>query len=52
MQTQEEEGMSAENAIYKACLTRVRLMTTIAAVLGALPIAIGIGAGGDARMSK
>ncbi|MGE5195730.1 MAG: efflux RND transporter permease subunit, partial [Anaerolineae bacterium] len=38
-------------AIYEACLVRLRpiMMTTIAAIMGALPIAIGIGAGADTR---
>lgn len=38
-------GMSAEHAIYEACLVRFRpiMMTTIAAIMGAIPLAIGIG---------
>src|SRR3990167_7801656 len=38
-------------AIYRGCLLRFRpiMMTTMAAMLGALPIALGIGAGGPAR---
>jgi HAE1 family hydrophobic/amphiphilic exporter-1 len=38
-------------AIYKGCLIRFRpiMMTTMAALLGALPIALGYGAGGEAR---
>jgi hydrophobic/amphiphilic exporter-1 (mainly G- bacteria), HAE1 family len=44
-------GMSAEEAIYQGCLVRFRpiMMTTMAAMLGAVPIAIGYGAGGEAR---
>src|SRR2546428_13435240 len=39
------------DAIYKGCLLRFRpiMMTTMAALLGTLPIALGIGAGADAR---
>jgi multidrug efflux pump subunit AcrB len=47
----ERGGMSPEQAIYKGCLIRFRpiMMTTMAALLGAVPIAIGYGAGGEAR---
>ena len=43
--------MSPEEAIYNACLTRFRpiMMTTMAALMGSLPIAIGFGQGGEAR---
>ena len=46
-----QQGKSAYNAIYEACLVRFRpiMMTTMAALLGTLPIALGIGAGADAR---
>lgn len=45
------EGMSAREAIHKGALTRFRpiMMTTIAAFMGILPVALGYGAGGDAR---
>ncbi len=45
------EGKSAEEAIFEACLIRFRpiMMTTMAALLGTLPIAIGIGAGAASR---
>lgn len=45
------KGESAEKSIYDACLVRFRpiMMTTIAAIMGALPIALGIGAGAEAR---
>jgi HAE1 family hydrophobic/amphiphilic exporter-1 len=48
---QEREGKSAEEAIYQGCLIRFRpiMMTTMAALLGAVPIALGYGAGGEAR---
>ena len=47
----ERSGMSPAEAIYQGCLLRFRpiMMTTMAAMLGALPIALGIGAGADAR---
>src|SRR5204862_7550926 len=47
----ERAGATPADAIYKGCLLRFRpiMMTTMAALLGTLPIAIGIGAGADAR---
>jgi len=47
----QRSGMSVEEAIYQGCLVRFRpiMMTTMAAMLGAVPIAIGYGAGGEAR---
>jgi multidrug efflux pump len=44
-------GMSARDAIHRACLLRFRpiLMTTMAAILGALPLAVGLGEGGELR---
>jgi HAE1 family hydrophobic/amphiphilic exporter-1 len=47
----ERRGMSSEEAIYQGCLIRFRpiMMTTMAALLGAVPIALGLGAGGEAR---
>jgi HAE1 family hydrophobic/amphiphilic exporter-1 len=49
----EKQGMSAQEAIYQGCLIRFRpiMMTTMAALLGAVPIAVGYGAGGEARQS-
>jgi HAE1 family hydrophobic/amphiphilic exporter-1 len=49
----ERGGMSPGEAIYQGCLIRFRpiMMTTMAALLGAVPIAIGYGAGGEARQS-
>jgi HAE1 family hydrophobic/amphiphilic exporter-1 len=46
-----EEGKTPMEAIYQGCLVRFRpiMMTTMAAMLGAVPIAIGYGAGGEAR---
>jgi len=45
------EGKSAYDAIYDACLVRFRpiMMTTMAALAGTLPIALGWGAGAEAR---
>jgi HAE1 family hydrophobic/amphiphilic exporter-1 len=47
----ERGGKSSEEAIYQGCLIRFRpiMMTTMAALLGAVPIALGYGAGGEAR---
>ncbi len=49
----ERAGAAPADAIYKGCLLRFRpiMMTTMAALLGTLPIALGIGAGADARRS-
>ncbi len=46
-----EENLSAHDAIYKACLLRFRpiMMTTFAAILGALPLAVGYGTGSELR---
>jgi HAE1 family hydrophobic/amphiphilic exporter-1 len=45
------EGKSALDAIYEACLVRFRpiMMTTMSALVGTLPIALGWGAGAEAR---
>ena len=47
----ERSGMTPNEAIYKGCLIRFRpiMMTTMAALFGAVPIALGYGAGGEAR---
>jgi HAE1 family hydrophobic/amphiphilic exporter-1 len=44
-------GNSARDSIYQACIVRFRpiMMTTLAALMGTLPIALGIGAGASAR---
>lgn len=46
-----ENGLSPENAIYQACLLRFRpiMMTTTAALFGALPLALGHGDGAEMR---
>jgi multidrug efflux pump len=51
VQAEREEDLSPVDAIYKACLLRFRpiLMTTMAALLGALPLAIGYGVGSELR---
>lgn len=51
LHAQRNEGKKPEEAIYDACLIRFRpiMMTTAAALFGALPIALGIGAGGEVR---
>jgi HAE1 family hydrophobic/amphiphilic exporter-1 len=48
---QREQGKPPIEAIFQGCVTRFRpiMMTTMAALLGTLPIAIGFGAGGEAR---
>jgi multidrug efflux pump len=45
------EGRAPQDAIYAACLQRLRpiLMTTMAALLGALPLALGVGTGSELR---
>ena len=52
LEAQRIEKMSPHDAIRKACLVRFRpiLMTTLAAMMGALPIALGLGAGAELRM--
>lgn len=51
LEAQRVEGKTPLDAIYQGCLIRFRpiMMTTMAAILGALPIAIGFGAGGESR---
>jgi len=51
VQTEREEQKTPEEAIYKACLLRFRpiMMTTMAAMLGAMPLAIGTGVGAELR---
>ncbi|SPR95857.1 efflux RND transporter permease subunit [Cupriavidus taiwanensis] len=48
---QREQGMTPARAIRQACLLRFRpiMMTTFAAVMGALPLALGLGAGAELR---
>jgi HAE1 family hydrophobic/amphiphilic exporter-1 len=51
LDAERKEGMSHLEAIYQGCMVRFRpiMMTTMAALLGGLPIALGYGAGGEAR---
>ena len=48
---QREHGKSALEAIHEACLVRFRpiMMTTMSALVGTLPIALGVGAGAESR---
>jgi HAE1 family hydrophobic/amphiphilic exporter-1 len=48
---QRNRGETPERAIYQACLLRFRpiMMTTMAAIMGTLPIALGLGAGAELR---
>ena len=50
-QVEHSEGLSAEESIYKACLLRFRpiLMTTMAALLGGVPLMLGTGTGSEIR---
>ena len=51
IEARRERHLSAADAIYEACLVRFRpiMMTTMAALMGTLPIALGWGAGAEAR---
>jgi HAE1 family hydrophobic/amphiphilic exporter-1 len=51
LDAQRNGGMSPEQAIREACILRFRpiMMTTLAALMGALPIALGLGAGAELR---
>ena len=51
LQVQRQEGKSTADAIFEACMLRFRpiLMTTMAALLGALPLALGTGTGYELR---
>jgi HAE1 family hydrophobic/amphiphilic exporter-1 len=51
LDAQRNQGLSPEQAIREACILRFRpiLMTTMAALMGALPIALGLGAGAELR---
>jgi HAE1 family hydrophobic/amphiphilic exporter-1 len=53
LEAQRNEGMSPAEAIYKGCLVRFRpiMMTSMAALMGTLPIALGLGAGAESRRS-
>ncbi len=51
LEGERRDGKSPAEAIYEGCLIRFRpiMMTTMAALLGGLPIALGYGAGGESR---
>jgi len=51
LEAQRTEGKCAAEAIYQGCLVRFRpiMMTTMAALMGTLPIALGVGAGSESR---
>src|SRR5204863_940697 len=48
---EQKKGLTAEQAIFDACIVRFRpiMMTTMAALMGTLPIALGFGAGAESR---
>jgi HAE1 family hydrophobic/amphiphilic exporter-1 len=50
-EAQRDDGKKPAEAIYQACLVRFRpiMMTTMAALMGTLPIALGVGAGSESR---
>jgi HAE1 family hydrophobic/amphiphilic exporter-1 len=51
LEAQRTEGRDARDAIYRGCTLRFRpiMMTTMSALIGTLPIALGYGQGGDSR---
>jgi HAE1 family hydrophobic/amphiphilic exporter-1 len=51
LEVERKEGKTPQEAIYQGCLIRFRpiMMTTMAALLGTVPIALGYGSGGEAR---
>ena len=51
LEAERKEGKTPLEAIYQGCLIRFRpiMMTTMAALLGALPLALGLGSGGESR---
>ena len=51
LQAEREEGKNTEDSIFEACMLRFRpiLMTTLAALFGALPLALGQGTGSELR---
>jgi HAE1 family hydrophobic/amphiphilic exporter-1 len=53
LDAQRNSGKTAADAIYYGCLVRFRpiMMTTMAALMGTLPVALGVGAGAETRRS-
>jgi multidrug efflux pump subunit AcrB len=51
LEAERQEGLTPRDAIYKACVIRFRpiMMTTLAALFGALPLAVGLGTGSELR---
>jgi HAE1 family hydrophobic/amphiphilic exporter-1 len=51
VEAQRQQGKTPAEAIHEACLVRFRpiMMTTMAALVGTLPIALGVGAGAESR---
>lgn len=51
LEAQKNPNVTSDQAIFEGCMVRFRpiMMTTVAAVVGALPIAIGLGEGGETR---
>jgi len=51
LEAERKEGMTPVNAVYQACLLRFRpiMMTTMAALLGGVPLALGTGVGSELR---
>ncbi len=51
LQAERDEGLNPVDAIYQACLLRFRpiMMTTMAALFGGLPLAVGMGVGSELR---
>jgi multidrug efflux pump subunit AcrB len=51
LEAERKDGLSPEEAIHRACVIRFRpiMMTTMAALLGAMPLAIGLGVGSELR---
>jgi len=52
LSAQREQGLTAKQAIHQACLVRFRpiMMTTLAAILGAVPLMLGFGTGSELRV--
>jgi len=51
LEAQRQRGLPPQEAIFEACITRFRpiIMTTLAALLGALPLMLGYGTGAELR---
>jgi multidrug efflux pump subunit AcrB len=51
LEVERSEGLSPEDSIYRACIMRFRpiLMTTMAALLGGVPLMLGTGTGSEIR---